>query len=162
MSAAETGWGNQLQKAKLPCMQLRCAGDWRLLYTKHSGGSDPVRSQAGKGPLLSTVAHHFHSRVQDTWLPYHYGSRLPGVRRCCSTEIHGSKWAQGGRQLLARWLSLGPGKPCGHTHLSNGLCVVCDHKEARDQFNWSPSHSYKRNLQPTWGVRSPCPKAQRQ
>ena len=56
-------------------MQLRCAGDWRLLYTKHSGGSDPVRSQAGKGPLLSTVAHHFH-----------LGSRTLG---CLTTMAHG-------------------------------------------------------------------------
>lgn len=99
---------------------------WRLETPLHQtlGGSDPGRSQAGKGALPSTVAHHFHFRVQDTWLPYHHGSRLPGVRRHCSTEIHESKWAQGGRQLLARWLSLGPGKPCGHTHLSNGLCVA--------------------------------------
>ena len=143
-------------------MQLLYAGDGDSSTPNSPVGLTQEEARQGREP----------SRAQ-SHSTFTLGSRTLG---CLITTAHGYQLSEGTAQqramkangpraegsYWARWPSLGPGKPCGHTHLSNGLCVARHHEEARDQFNRSPSRSDERNLQPTWGVRSPCPKARRQ
>lgn len=88
-------------------------------------------------------------------------------RRMLLKRDLGEQMGPGQKQLLALWVNPGLGIPSGHTYPSNGLCVACNHREARVQLNCLQAPQMREATQPGWGVRSlaqraTSPEAQRQ